>query len=350
MLSWQKFLLHFVGFWLLTMLLYRHGFGSQFTDDFIAGIVRFMDEGWSGYADSFNFPSLYYGHNIVFYGFYSLVGASALAWFLLFTGLHSINAVLAFGFLKRIFTNQGFPAAGPGALVAALLFLVSPYQTENVIWGATLHYATSMLCMWAIVWLYASYLDAGKGWKLGLIYLIFGFSLLTLEITMVFPGLFMLFFGWLWQPTRSWTVVFKLLLTIALPMGLIIVLYIGATYLLKGHYIGHYGDSHLQFEVVQTISTFWQYTAKLLGLAHFLPWKDKIYTLLADARVALGLLLLAVGAWAVLYKYRGVNLHSPATSAQYVLYVPQPRGERSAILLCLDFCLCRTRFTVHVVR
>ncbi len=303
----KRLITTWLGFWIVTMLLYRHGYGNQFIDDYIAGIVRFMDEGWAGFADSYDFPSLYYGHNIVFYGFYSVFGSSALAWFLLFTGLHSLNAAFGYGFIKRLFTNNGFQASTAGALVAALLFLVSPYQTENVIWGATLHYAVSMLCMWGIMWLYAGYLDSGKAWMLWLSYLMFAFSLLTLEISLVFPGIFMIVFGLLWRPVAGLKGLFSHFKPIALPMGLLIGLYLIGTYWLKGHFIGHYGsDTHLKFSAVQLLGSLWQYLAKLLGFVHYYPFhiKEFIYLNLVKATVAFGLLAVAIGIWVVLWKYR----------------------------------------------
>lgn len=297
----------FAGFWLLTLLLYRHGYGSQFTDDYIAGIVRFMDEGWAGFADSFDFTSLYYGHNIVFYGFYSLFGSSALAWFLLFTGLHALNAALAFGFLKRLFANQQFPAASSGAMLISLLFLVSPYQTENVIWGATLHYAVSLLCFWGIAWLYASYLGNGHLWKLGLCYGIFLFSLLTLEISLVFPGILAVLFGILWKPSITLSNLLRQTKLLVLPMAAIIALYLGATYALKGHFIGHYGSAnHMHFQPGQLIGGLWQYLAKLLAFVHHYPNEQRywVYGKLALPAMAFSLLAIGMLLLILLWRYR----------------------------------------------
>lgn len=304
MRSLKKFCSVFSVFWLLTMVFYHNGYGSQFIDDYIAGIVRFMDEGWAGFADSYDFTSLYYGHNVVFYGFYSLFGNSAAAWFLLFTGLHSLNAALGYFFFRRLFTNNSFQQATIGALAISLLFLLSPYQTENVIWGATLHYAISMCCMWCIIWLYVAYLNNGRALLLVCMYLLFAFSLVTLEISLVFPGVFIIMFTLLWKPYTSVSTMAKHLVTMALPMAVIMIFYFGATYVLKGHYIGHYGSgTHMQFNPVLLAGNLWKYHAKLLGFTHWLPYsyQNHIYGFLEHSKTALGLLVTALVGIVALY-------------------------------------------------
>lgn len=307
MLSIKKFSGIFILFWVLTVLIYQNGLGSQFVDDYIAGIVRFMDVGWAGLADSYEFTSLYFGHNITFYGFYSLFGSSPVAWFLLFTGLHSLNAAFTYAFVKKLFSNNQFPAATTGATIISLLFLLSPYQTENVIWGATLHYAVSMVCMWGIIWLYTAYLNNSKTILLVCMYLLFAFSLVTLEISLVFPGVFMIVFGILWQPSISVSNILKHLKIIALPMAIIIVCYFTATYAFKGHFIGHYGSgTHMQFNPTQLIGAMWKYLAKLLGFVHWFPYehKERVYVLFDNPKIAVTLLVFLSGALIGLYKYR----------------------------------------------
>lgn len=297
----------FVGFWLLTMLLYRHGYGSQFIDDYISGIVLFINDGWAGWATSYGFSSLYYAHDAVFCGFFSLFGSSPLAWFLLFTGMHSLNATLAFGFIKRLFTNNHFKAPTLAALFISLLFLVSPYQTENVIWAATIHYGISMLCLWAMVWLYASYIDWGHKWKLFVCFFLFAFSLLTLEIALVFPAIMLLVFGLLWQPFSGLGNVLRHTKIIVLPMAAIIALYLGATFVLKGHFIGHYGsESHLQLSLVHILGGIWSYLAKLLGLVHYYPYNARayIYSHLGQAKIAIAITVCVTAIWYALFRYR----------------------------------------------
>src|SRR6266446_6418612 len=89
-------------FFSVTVILYRSGYGSQFLDDFFSVLVDFKLQGWRGFSDSFGFPSLYYGHNLFIVGFFELFGMNKLAWFLLFTGFHSLNAFLGFVFIKHL--------------------------------------------------------------------------------------------------------------------------------------------------------------------------------------------------------------------------------------------------------
>lgn len=305
MLPKGRFVIIWILFWTITAILFSKGYNAQLIDDLVSGILYFEDKGWGGFADSYGFPSLYYGHNITFYGFYSLFGRSAIAWYLLFTGLHSLNATFAYGTLKRIFSNNKIPMGSSVAAVATLVFLVSPYQVENVIWAATLHYAVSTLLFWLMVWLYASHLQNGGLWKLLLIYLLFALALLTLEIALVFPGIMVVMFGFVWRPTTGLGNLPKHLLKLALPMALIIIAYLFATFALKGHFIGHYGsDVHGRISIVDLLATFWQQLVKLLSFSHYLEYTDRafIYDHLKQAPFAIGLFILVVLCLILLYK------------------------------------------------
>lgn len=300
-------LLFWTTIWLITIVLYRPCYGSLFVDDFITGILSFKAQGWAGFADSYGFTSLYYGHNFFFLGFYSLFGASHLAWFLLFTGLHSLNATLVYVFFKRLFTNNHFGYATGVALVTCLLFLVSPYQVENVVWGATLHYALCMLFMWCIMLLYASYLQRGGVYKLWLSYLLFAVALVTLEIALVFPIIFLLVFGVLWRQANGAHTPFRLLKLLVLPMLVLVGAYLLLSLQLKGDMIGHYGsDMHLKCSIPQIFGNWWRYLAKLLGYVHFWPQhqQTEVYVRLGHHIFTYGLWAALAAIWVWLYRIR----------------------------------------------
>ncbi|MDX2002248.1 MAG: hypothetical protein SFW35_07440 [Chitinophagales bacterium] len=292
-------------FWLFAMLAYRHGYGSQFTDDWVAGLVVFHKQGWAGFKDSFGFTSLYYGHNLVFYGFYDLFGSNKLAWWLLFTGLHAANASFASLFFKGVFKKMGIDYYGLSAIACGALFLSSPFQTENVVWGATIHYAFGMLYLWLGLYIYRQY-DKGRSmlWLLGY-YLLFAWALVTIEVALVFPAVALVVFCCLWHPL-SWGNTIKQMVRIALPCAFIIVAYFVSTYLLKGHWIGHYGESHLDFSLVETMGRYWQYFAKLLLYVHkfSFPIKDKVYSLLLQPYIAGALWIGFIGMLVWLYRRR----------------------------------------------
>src|SRR5690606_12719917 len=116
----------------------------------------------------------------------------------------------------------------------------------------------------------------------------------------------LLVFGILWQPSTGINNLLKHTKTIILPSTVIVLLYFAATYLLKGHFIGHYGEAHLRFEPVTMLGTFWQYIAKLLGYVHYYPGHTRmaVYSAVTQPWAALTFLfVLAIIYWGLL-RYR----------------------------------------------
>ncbi len=183
--------------------------------------------------------------------------------------LHSLNAVLIFTLIVATFQKFSFKNGTATALITCLFFLVSPYQTENIIWVATLHYQIGMLCLLGGIY----FLMKGRTNLLPL-HLAFVVSLLTLEISLVFPALWVLVFV-LWR--KSWIEVIG---QIVIPQAVIIVLYFLFTKLLKGTYFPHYGADHISgWSLFVVLSTMLKYCFKIFGFAHFLeyPLREKIY-------------------------------------------------------------------------
>jgi hypothetical protein len=308
----KKEILLFLIFWIITALLYRNALGNQFIDDFLTGAVLFEEQGWKGFKNSYGFTSLYYGHNLLYMGFYQLASMNRWAWFLLFTGLHALNALLGFEFMTKIFERNHIATARIIALSGTLLFLTSPYQTENVIWGATMHYAFSMLFMWLGFFIYEKYLISQKSALLIILWLLFAYSLLTLEISLVFPGLYCIVFMFLWNRQSNKTELLTHVKNLAIPMAMIIVSYFIATKLLKGHFIGHYGsETHLtNLFSFQSLGTYLQYIAKLLGYVHFFPYKirELIYETLKNQMVICIVMALLIAPGIIFLKKARTNI------------------------------------------
>jgi hypothetical protein len=75
------------------------------------------------------------------------------------------------------------------------LFLVSPYQSENVIWAATSHYSlTLFVLLFGIHWI-CDFMNSGASIESIIVFhSLFIFALLTLEISFFFPVIFFLVF------------------------------------------------------------------------------------------------------------------------------------------------------------
>lgn len=315
-------------FFMLTVILFHNGYGSQFLDDFFTILVYFRQQGWSGFYDSYGFTSLYYGHNFINLSAYSLFGLNKMAWYLLFTGLHSLNAFLGFIFFSQLFQKNNLSNAKLMAFLGSLMFLLAPYQTENVIWGATLHYAISFLCLWACLMLLALYLDSGKWRHLFLSHLLFAFALLTLELSLVYPAIFFVVFGFLWPPFE-YERLKQIVLKIMAPNACIIVIYFLLTKFIKGHFIGHYGSEvHLaNLGLSNMASAFLKYVVKLVFFIHHFSFyaRGEVYGFFDDHPVvsAIAFLLLAISSVAAfVFNRRKIFLATALFLSGFAMLLP----------------------------
>ncbi len=279
----------FLIFFAISAAFYIKGCGSQFVDDYFTLFVYFRQQGWAGFFDSFGFTSLYYGHNLINLIAYSLFGMNRLAWFLLFTGMHSLNAFLGFTFFSRLFQNNNLRHANLIALTGSLLFLLGPHQTENVIWGATLHYAVSFGCLWLCLILQAAHFESGKLLPLFLSHLLFAFALVTLELSLVFPAIFFIVFSFLWTPWFEFSRMKQVISRIMVPNIFLILIYFLLTKIMKGNYIGHYGsDVHLaNLDLFSLTSAFSKYIVKLVFFIHHFSYgtRSAVYEFIASHQV-----------------------------------------------------------------
>ncbi|MBC8045912.1 MAG: hypothetical protein H7Y00_03905 [Fimbriimonadaceae bacterium] len=369
----MKKIITFVIFYILTCIVYINAFGAHFLDDTISWMYFFKHEGWSTFYTSFDFTSLFYGHDIIYNCAYIVFDTHALPWFLLLTVLHALNTFIGYLVFKKIFEKNKITYSNEIAICGAFLFLFSPYQTENIVWGATMHYGFSMLCMWTGFYLYENFLTTKKISYLIIFYLLFIFSIVTMEISLVFPGLYFIIFTFLWDRPFSRKVFVSNLKFIAFPMFLIIACYFLANNYVHGSYIGHYGsDTHTKtLFTLHTPGTMLQYFIKYTGYIHFFDYKyrDIFYSAALNPYILTGAFIFIIAAILFLYKkYKNKVIVSAMffllmitclipVSTMFFMYLNQVQNDRLGyffsffiyILICLLLSFTGKKILIGVV-
>lgn len=277
----SKFL-WFILFLLVACAFYYKASNALLIDDGIAGLVKFENMGYRGFLTSFGFTSLYYFHDFFNLLVYLIVGKSSFGWFAVMVTLHSFNAMLSFSVFQKFYSMVETKNAGLIALTGSVLFLLSPYQTENVVWAATLHYSIAMCIFLVSSGMLLDNLKAGHiETKTVLIILaLFIVSLLTLEISLVFPFAYACLAGAVIWNKKS-TVKFTQLITrFILPLLGVIAIYFIATRVIKGHWIPHYGETHLLNNTIKSYSiNTARYLLKLSAFIHYAdyPIRELVY-------------------------------------------------------------------------
>ena len=190
---------------------------------------------------------------------WKLFGTNGYAWFLVTTGLHAYNVTIVFFVLRSIMQTLGLKNAHWSSFAAAFSFLISPLNTEPVIWYACMHYLITFACIFSILWCIINWQKfslPSLGFIISTLYLIAIFSLEVSYAAIILIVLIFIIFRNILFTNKQ---IFKLGLVTLLPMLLLTAGYFVLTRLTYGKWIGHYGVK----AVVN--NSIWSITGKFFG-------------------------------------------------------------------------------------
>ncbi|MFN3939087.1 MAG: hypothetical protein ACK4IY_00780 [Chitinophagales bacterium] len=284
----------FIFYYVITLLLYYQTIGARLATDALNWLIAYETQGFTGILNSFGDVSQHYSYHLLFYLSYLLFGTNETGYFYLFSLIHASNATLLYIILKKYLTLLSVKNFSFAALVASLLFLLNPYQTEAVVWGATIHYLTTTL-IFLLIWQTEisqrekQLLDTNNwtGWLLFLfaVYL----HLTAATIPFILYLLLLPVFNFRWAATcKKLAPYFGILLFYTLSNAILF----GT---LTGHISGYTDSSPSPLTILGNLN---KYVAKDFFLIHFFPYdtRDAIYTFgqTATAIAALCILLTAL--------------------------------------------------------
>lgn len=302
-------LFSFLFFWLLAFVLYHKTAGAGFAFDHIGWLQNYSDKGWKGIVTAFDDKSLHYGYHLFGFTAWKLFGLNGTYWMALFITLHAVNAALSFVIFKTLFKSIGFKHASLTAFFGSVLFVVSPYQTEPVIWYACIHYLFCVaLLLCSSIFLFC-YLRKKQRWYVFLFYAAFTLALFTLEISFAYPVLLLLFFLF-WPPRLlNGNARIQLISIFVLPAIALLLSYFTLSYFLRGSVVGHYGaEAHLNFSIPLLMANFSKYIGKVFLLCQFYEYEKRQALFLLFEKTIYGWFLFAalalVASLFILFKKR----------------------------------------------
>jgi|GEM_PF-2273486 len=288
----------FIAYLVAIVVIYWKARNGLLIDDGMAGLIEYRKQGLKGWFNSFGFPSLYYTHDFFVLLIYNIAGKSSTIWFFTMATLHVANACSALVVFHKLYRLLNIRNADLIAFSGSVLFLLSPYQTENLAWAATLHYSISMLIFLLSTYTILHSLHTNKIKKKHVI-LITGLhvaALTCLEISLVFPAAYFILFLIVFISKKTKISISRFVIQLILPLILTTCLYFIVTKILKGHWVPHYGSEHLKnFTVGYYLSNTYKYLCKYLLLLHFANYhyRELIYTLCEKHITTISILLLA---------------------------------------------------------
>ncbi|MFN7116175.1 MAG: hypothetical protein ACK4TA_05210 [Saprospiraceae bacterium] len=266
------FLLYFA----LVHLFYFSVWDAGFVTDFLGWQERFDQSGIMKVLTNFGVPSLHQFSNFFFYIFYKSFGINGLGWHLTFTTLHTINAFLLYLFTKRLADRLQSPNVFFIAFVGGLFFLLSPYQTEVVVWKVCLNYLLVGILLLMTLRSTLSWLESTDQRTLYLVHFFYILSLFTLELSLMVPLLSLsLLLLWTYQKNEN-ALLKRRILQLVLPQLLLLGGYFIITRLLYGVWIGHYGaETHLNANFSDILGNYLRHFTKYLVFARYFEHSTK---------------------------------------------------------------------------
>ena len=184
----------FVIFWLVAFGFYHSTAGAGFVTDELGWLKAYNFIGWKGIFNAFGDKSLHYGYHIVAFTAWKFFHLDGMKWMLLFVTLHALNTTVSFLVFRNFFSLAGIKKATHVAFVGSFLFLISPYQTEPMVWYACIHYLVCTFLLLLAMYHVLLYLNSPEKKFIVLFYFCFIAALFTLEISFTFPVVLLLLF------------------------------------------------------------------------------------------------------------------------------------------------------------
>jgi hypothetical protein len=286
-------------FTFLSWLVYWKTRTAGFVTDWLGWEYKYKAGTFSDVLNSFGYNGLHPVLHFFNFSMYSAFGKSGTAWFIVFAGIHGLNAWLAGSLYTRL-AGKWQPVMG--GIGVGLLVLLSPYAAEPVVWRVCLHYLSVMCFTLLAVHGVLDYLEEKRIKSLIWVHVFFLLSMFSLEWALVLPGICGVILAWWQLKQRSFE--WKPWVFVTGVHAALIAAWFGLNRLVLGQFVGHYGaDAHLKFEPIAVLATMWKYFLKYALCLRYWhhPLKEKVFGWMDQPAVVVCLTLgvVALAAWGV---------------------------------------------------
>lgn len=256
----------------LSFISYRNCFNIFIPADNYSLLYLFENNGTSAIMTHAQNGAPYFIAVPLLYFLYCIFGVSPLWWMVTAIAFHALNSFLIFLIAKALM-KIFFPDAGSRvAFFSALLFLFSPYQTEEVLWTAInirwLFHASVTL---AGIYFLASWLISPSKKKIIIIHFLFLLGIFSYEFTIVCPLLYLAFFVLFKKLRKTELSSKRYSILLFLPQLFFIFGYFLACKLSSGHWFWHAGVIEDITQTSDYTGTLLKYFAKFFLFYRYLP-------------------------------------------------------------------------------
>lgn len=264
------FLLTAIGFFA-----YRNCFSVFIPADNYGLLLLFKEKSFADAMNyEFHFSAPYFVGFPLHYILYRLFGTAPVYWVVSAISLHVLNAFLIYLLAEKILTILFSVPNKMIAFFSALCFLVSPYQTENVLWVSVIRWTFQSSAGLAGLYLFILYLSNPSFKKIVAIHFLFLLGIFSYESAMIFPLIFFIFFL-LFKSSRKTSLSLKsFFIQLIFPQLLFIAGYFTACKIYTGYWLWHAGSMNSILQSAEYAKTLLKYFAKFFLFYRYLPIED----------------------------------------------------------------------------
>lgn len=294
---------------ILAFIAYRSCFDILIPAENYSSLYLFEREGAAGIMSNIDQSAPYFVAYPVLYFLYQVFGINPSAWIVTALALHIFNAYLVFlvarQLMKLVLNEERIMIP----FFAGLLFLISPYQTEEVLWALRWGFHSTLAL--AGILLTINHLAEPSRGKLFAIHLFFLLGIFSNELTLVCPLIYTVFFVLLRKLGRSPISIKSFLTHLILPQLIILSAYFLGCKLVMGHWFFHGGTLHEISQTTDYFKTLLKYFAKFILFYRYLSLDqlDELLRALSENRwiIVLSAALVFIAAIAMLWRFTKSN-------------------------------------------
>ncbi len=177
--------------WAVLFLLYLPAAKAGFVSDTTGWVQSLQRDSFLEYINRTHFgvKSMYQLTQLNTWLLYQVLGTKVWGWHLVHVTLHAVNCFLLYVFCAKLFSKAGLQYPAHPALVGSILFGISPYISEVVVWEASFHYLQALIFIFSILLLAQRFQERSSAGPAVLAGLLFFLSTFTLELFYLTPVL-----------------------------------------------------------------------------------------------------------------------------------------------------------------
>lgn len=272
-LSRYSYLLIFFVFVIISFFAYRNCFDIDIPTDSYLLMLSFQKLGSGGILNNFHDIGMAPVSNTIIFILYKIIGTNSCWWILVSVIFHALNSFFIFLLGSSLFRQFGIKKNLLLGFIAAVLFLISPYQTEVLLWNPRmLNYTLATGFYILSFYFLTNYFFSGKRNHNFLFHIFFLLAIFSFESPLFFPlaiGFIYIFYRFAFAGIISTK---KFFVAVFFPQWLMIAGYFLACRFWLGAWIVHYGAStHLLFSIPLFVTNYVKYFAKFFLFYRYLP-------------------------------------------------------------------------------